>query len=131
MKVLLDCIVCPASCHIQVELDEDKNVTAVTGNTCKRGLAYAKTEVTAPVRMVTSTVAVEGGTVRRLPVVTSASVPKEKIFAVMEEIHSIRVCAPIEVNAIIIKDVCGLGVDIVASRSVSCLRSCRENGNEK
>ena len=120
MKVMLDCIVCPASCHIQVEMDENKKVKAVTGNTCKRGLEYARTEVTAPVRMVTSTVAVEGGTVRRLPVVTSASVPREKIFAVMEEIHRIRVCAPIEINDIIIKNVCGLGVDLVSARSVHC-----------
>lgn len=118
MKVMLDCIVCPASCHIQVELDEKNQVKEVTGNTCKRGLEYAKTEVTDPVRMVTSTVALEGGSGRRLPVVTSAPIPKEKIFDVMEQIHRIRVCAPIAVNDIIIPDVCGLGVDIIAGRSV-------------
>ncbi|MCD2492995.1 DUF1667 domain-containing protein [Lacrimispora sp. NSJ-141] len=118
MKVMLDCIVCPASCHIQVELYEDGKIKKITGNTCRRGMDYAISEITAPVRMVTSTVAVEGGNTKRLPVVTSSPVPKEKIFAVMEQIHKIMVCAPVSVDDIIISDVCGLGVDVVASRSI-------------
>ena len=118
MKTMLDCIVCPASCHIQVMLAGDGRIKEITGNTCKRGYEYARTEVTAPVRMVTSTVALTGGTSARLPVVTSAPVPKGKIFEVMEQIHKIQVCAPIAVNAIIKKNICGLGVDLVAGRSV-------------
>ncbi len=118
MRVMLDCIVCPASCHIQVELAGDGSIKEITGNSCKRGYEYAGTEVTAPVRMVTSTVAVTGGTAARLPVVTSAPVPKGKIFEVMKQIHQIQVCAPIAVNAIIKKDICGPGVDLLASRSM-------------
>lgn len=47
MKQMLDCIVCPASCHIQVETGADGELQ-ISGNGCKRGAAYAKTELTAP-----------------------------------------------------------------------------------
>ena len=117
MKQMLDCIVCPASCRIQVETGADGELK-ISGNGCKRGAAYARTELTAPVRMVTSTVALSGAGIARLPVVTSAPIPKDQIFPVMEEIHKIRVCAPIAVNGIIKKDLCGLGVDLIAGRSV-------------
>ena len=47
-------------CPLTVEL-ENGAVTAVTGNTCPRGDAYARKEVTNPTRIVTSTVRVTGG----------------------------------------------------------------------
>ncbi len=118
MKKEMACIVCPMSCHIQVELDENGNVVGITGNTCKRGENYARSEMTNPVRMVTSTVKLEGGLYNRLPVITSGNIPKDKIFDVMEEISRVSVCTPVKVNDIIIKNVCDLGVDIIASRSV-------------
>ena len=55
------CISCPLGCPLKVETDEAGNVIRVTGNTCKRGEVYGKKEVTAPERMVASTVKVEGG----------------------------------------------------------------------
>ena len=118
MRTELDCIVCPASCHIRIETAEGGEVLSVSGNGCKRGAQYACTEVKNPVRMVTGTVPVEGGRARRLPVVTSGPVPREKISAVMEEIHHIRVCAPVSIDDIMIKNVCGLGVDVKAGRSI-------------
>ncbi len=54
MKELI-CIVCPRGCHLTVD---ENNGYAVTGNSCKRGEIYGKAEVTNPVRVVTSTVAV-------------------------------------------------------------------------
>lgn len=118
MKKELICIVCPMSCHIEVEMDDCGKVLHVQGNTCKRGEQYARTEMENPVRMVTSTVRIEGGLYRRLPVITSQAIPKGKIMEVMEAINHVTVCAPIRINDIIIKEVCGLPVDIVASRSM-------------
>lgn len=59
----LTCIRCPMGCAIHVEM-ENGQVVSVTGNTCPRGAEYAKSEATAPVRTVTSTVRALGG-VRR------------------------------------------------------------------
>lgn len=112
MKELI-CIVCPKGCHLKV--DDNLNVT---GNGCNRGITYAKDELTNPTRMVTSTVKVIGGKLSRVPVVTSKPVPKNKIMDVMEEINKVQVNAPIYIKDIIISNVLGLGVDIVATRSV-------------
>lgn len=112
MKELI-CIVCPKGCHLKV--DENLNVT---GNGCNRGITYAKDELTNPTRMVTSTVKVIGGDLSRLPVVTSKPIPKNKIMEVMEEINKVKVTAPINVKDIIITNMLGLGVDIVATRDV-------------
>ena len=74
------CIVCPKGCRLTV----DENTLAVTGNGCPRGAEYGKNELTHPVRVVTSTVRVEGADICRCPVKTAGSVPKEKMFAVMD-----------------------------------------------
>lgn len=112
------CIVCPLSCRLKVELDEAGKVVNVTGNTCPRGKKYAETEYTNPVRMVTSTVVLENGPYKRLPVILSDVIPKSEIFHVMEEINKVKVCAPVRINDIIIENIAGLGVNLIASRSV-------------
>ena len=111
------CINCPMSCHLKVTL-EDGEVKAVSGNTCPRGETYAIKELTNPTRMLTSTVTIKGAIHNGLPVITSSDIPKNKMFDVMKEITAAEVCAPVKVNDVIIKDVCGLGVDIIASRSM-------------
>ena len=109
----LICIVCPKGCHLTV----DDNLH-VTGNTCKRGEVYGYNEVTNPTRMITSTVIVEGGEIERLPVVTSSPIPKGKIFEVMAEINKQKVKAPVHIKDIVIDNVLGLGVNIVAARNI-------------
>ena len=79
-KKELVCVSCPIGCSITVELSDSGEVLSVTGNTCKRGDAYARAECTHPERMVTSTVKVEGGRLPVVPVKTSSPIPKEKIF---------------------------------------------------
>ena len=111
--VELICITCPRGCHLQV--DENLNVT---GNMCPRGAVQAKAELTHPVRMVTSSVSVISKTATRLPVKTKDPIPKEIIFPVMEEIEKVVVKAPISIGDVIIKDVLGCGVDIVATKDI-------------
>ncbi|HOF65004.1 MAG: DUF1667 domain-containing protein [Erysipelotrichaceae bacterium] len=113
-KKTLICIVCPRGCHLEV--DENFNVT---GNFCKRGIAYAKEELTTPTRTLTSTVIIRGGVIPRLSVKTSAPIPKEKIFEVMEEIRLVKLEAPINVGDIIIKNVANTNVDIVATQTIN------------
>lgn len=107
------CIVCPRGCHLSV--DENLNVT---GNSCPRGKEYAINEVTNPTRTITSTVAISGGELHRLPVMTSSPIPKGKIFEVMQEIDKVRACAPVRIGDVIIRDVLGTGSDIIATRNI-------------
>ena len=81
----LTCIGCPLGCQLTVTMGE--NEIKVEGNTCPRGEAYAKKEVTNPTRIVTSTVRVEGGTIERVSVKTASDIPKGSIFECMKEIH--------------------------------------------
>ena len=112
MKELI-CITCPRGCHLSV--DDNLNVT---GNVCPRGAAYAKAELTHPVRMVTSSVAINSKLQNRLPVKTKEPIPKELIFNVMEEITKVSVNAPIKIGDVIIKNVLNTGVDIVATKNI-------------
>ncbi len=118
MKSELSCIVCPMSCTITVEVNDNNEVVTITGNTCKRGENYARNEMTHPMRQLTSTVLIVGGIYKRLPVILSGDIPKEKIFQVMEQINKASVNAPVKRGDVIIKDVCNLGVDVIASRSM-------------
>lgn len=113
------CIVCPVSCHLEVTLDDEGNVLEVTGHACPRGDVYARKELTNPTRMLTSTVKINGAMYDRLPVVTSADIPKDSQFDIMNEIAKVSVDAPIVIGQVLINDVLGLGVDIVASRSMA------------
>ena len=111
----LICIVCPKGCHLKVDTD---NNYKVTGNNCEKGTAYGKKEFTSPTRVITSTVAVEGGIHRRCSVKTDTDVPKEKIFEIMKELDNIILKAPIKIGDIVIKNVCSTGANIVASRNI-------------
>ena len=114
MKNLI-CIVCPKGCHLQV--DED-NGYAVTGNSCPRGAEYGKTELLHPTRVLTSTVRVDGGLHRRLPVKTTAPIPKELLFQAMEALNGVTLTAPVTVGQVVIPNLLGTGVDVVATREM-------------
>ena len=75
----LVCIVCPKGCHMTV----DEN-GAVTGNTCKKGEAFARSEATCPMRTVCSTVATAFESMPVLPVRTDGEIPKSKIGELMQ-----------------------------------------------
>ena len=75
----LICIGCPLGCMITVEM-ENGEVVSLKGNTCKRGDAYARKEVTNPTRIVTSSVCVENGEIPMVSVKTKSDIPKGKIY---------------------------------------------------
>ncbi|MBQ3889057.1 MAG: DUF1667 domain-containing protein [Clostridia bacterium] len=117
MKRNLVCIACPIGCPIEVELNDAGEVLSVTGNTCPRGEAYARTEVTHPVRSLTTSVKVEGGVHPVVPVKTAAPIPKEKMFDCMQVINAVTLQAPVAIGDVVVKDICGLGVDVVATNN--------------
>lgn len=110
------CIVCPRGCRLKVTNNEGEFL--VSGNQCKRGIAYGIKEVSAPTRVVTSTVKVNHAIHRRMPVVTKGAVPKELVFDVMKEINKVSLDLPIYVGDIIIENVLGTGINITASRTI-------------
>ena len=108
----LTCIVCPRGCQLSVILDGDK-VVSVSGNICKRGLAYAEAECISPVRTVTTTVRCESGKV--VSVKTSAPVPKSSVFDVMAQINRTTAKNGIKIGDVVIKNVAGTGANVIAT----------------
>ena len=113
----LTCISCPMGCPLTVEMDGDE-IISVTGNTCKRGDVYARKEVTAPTRIVTSTVKVTNGSADMVSVKTKTDIPKDKIFDCVKCLKGVSVEAPIHIRDVIIPNAAGTGVDIVATKDV-------------
>ncbi len=111
----LICIGCPMGCPLIVGIENDE-VVSVTGHTCKRGEVYAKKEVTNPTRIVTSTVRVDGGRTEMISVKTKEDIPKGKIFDCVKALKDVVVKAPVFIGDVIVSDVAGTGVDIVATK---------------
>lgn len=113
----LICIGCPLGCPVTVTMDNGE-VVEVKGNTCKRGDVYARKEVTNPTRIVTSTVKVKGGSLAMVSVKTKNDIPKEKIFDCVRALKGVEVQAPVHIGDVIMTDVAGTGVDIIATKEV-------------
>ena len=116
--VTLTCIRCPKGCQVTVAL-EGGRVTAVTGNGCPRGDAYARKEVKDPTRVVTTVVPVSGsGVARMVSVKTAGDVPKAKVLDVVRALSGVSMAAPVHIGDVVLADVCGTGVDVVATKDV-------------
>lgn len=113
----MTCVVCPRGCALTVTVDGG-TIVSVTGNTCKRGAAYAEAELLHPERMLTTTVSV-GGRSRMLAVRTRTAIPKDKIFDIMHVLYTVKAQAPVHIGDVIVPDVCGTGVDVVASQNMA------------
>lgn len=117
------CISCPLGCRLTVRWENEQDIT-VKGNKCAKGESYAREEILAPKRVVTATVTVAGpaekagGGPRRLPVKTSAPLLKEHIAALLDELYGLEVKAPVACGDVLLPDIAGTGVDVVATRTV-------------
>ena len=111
------CIVCPVGCRLFVEL-EDKAIAGVSGNLCGRGPRYAEGEILNPTRIVTGSAFVAGGHMSLVSMRTREAVPKGSIPLVLDEIRKLKPAAPIPIGAVLLADVAGTGVDVIATRTI-------------
>lgn len=116
MKCEYICVVCPLSCDLVLR-DEFGDLT-VTGNTCKRGETYAKSEYSNPVRMITTTVRLADSEHNLLPVISSEAVPKSILKECLNQLYSMSVAAPIKAGDVVVEDIMGTGVNIVSAKTV-------------
>lgn len=113
------CTTCPSECALTVEVARDETgalrATAVQGNRCPRGKAFAEQEITRPVRILATTVVVRGGDERLLPVRTTEPIPRDLHMQAMDLVRHISVKAPIRMGDVVVDDVLGTGTALVAS----------------
>ncbi|WP_026486203.1 DUF1667 domain-containing protein [Caldanaerobius polysaccharolyticus] len=109
------CIGCPQGCRLKVTGEGDD--LEVKGYKCKRGFDYARQEAVHPVRMLTTVVLVEGRT-RPLPVRTQRPIPKELILKAMDQLAQVKVKPPLKLGDVVLSDILGTGVDVIATDDV-------------
>ena len=116
----LPCICCPLGCSIEADM-QGGSVVAVRGNGCPNGEKYAHTELTAPVRTLTSTVALVNSKsgMRLAPVRSSEPIPKDKLFDCMKEIANISVSAPVRIGDTVLQNAAGTGISIIITRDIN------------
>jgi CxxC motif-containing protein len=116
------CITCPMGCSLDVAHDGPV-VTQVTGNSCKRGVDYAQSELTDPRRMVTTTVRLHGGRQPLLPVYTAAPLPKHLVFDLLAVLRRVELQAPVLAGQVVLENALGTGVDVLASADSAAVES--------
>lgn len=118
-----NCTTCPSECLLTVEVKRDANgsvveVRSVTGNSCPRGDKFAHQELTCPMRVLTTTVAVSGGDEALLPVRTAEAIPLALHAQAINLIRGLVVNAPIRMGDVVLEDLLGTSIDLVASMDI-------------
>lgn len=117
MEKNIICTVCPRGCHMKVTLNGGV-VAQIEDYGCKRGKEYAAAEATHPVRILTTTVKIAGSPYNLLPVRSNAPVPKDLQMECMAAIKAVAVTAPVQAGDVVLANICGTGVDIVATKAL-------------
>lgn len=117
MKKEMICVNCPMGCHLVVEM-KDGQVVSVAGNRCPKGEAYGRQECIQPMRYLTTTVRIHGAIHRVLSVISEKEIPLELMKTAMEEVRFAEVKAPVQEGDVVLKNLAGTGVSLIASRSM-------------
>lgn len=118
MKKELICISCPIGCRLEA-VKKDNGTLEITGNQCPKGEEYAKEEINAPKRIVTTTVRLAGPNRNRVPVRTDKALPLAKIQPLLTELHAMDLSIPIKKGDVIIENFEHSGVNVISSLSFS------------
>jgi CxxC motif-containing protein len=113
----LTCVLCPVGCELEVGTKADGGIE-VQGNQCDKGVPFAVEEVLHPQRNLATSVPIRGTAARMVSVRLSAAVPRDMIFPILAEIAKLRPEAPVRRGQVLIADVLGAGVDVIATRTV-------------
>ena len=112
----LICVVCPVGCRMKISgTIEDLKVS---GEQCKRGVEHAYEEITNPTRMVCTTVKIQGGIHPVIPVRTDKPIAEKYKLEVVKAVKDITLTSPIEMGEVIVEDLFGTGVNLIAERNM-------------
>lgn len=119
-----NCTTCPSEYLLTVEVERDADgavveVRSVTGNSCPRGDRFAHQELTCPMRVLTTTVAVSGSDEVLLPVRTAETIPLALHAQVIDLIRGLVVKAPIRMGDIVLEDLLNTNIDLIASMDIN------------
>jgi len=117
-KQELTCILCPNGCALYVCAADGAQIS-VTGAKCRKGQAYGRQEIQNPQRSLTTSAAVVHGESPLVSIRLTRPVAKDKIPALMSEIKTWRLEAPITAGQILCVHILGLDSDVIATKSIA------------
>ena len=117
MEKDITCIVCPVGCPIKVTGNK-KQIISIIGYTCDRGKSYANSEFLDPRRILTTVAKVSGADEPLISVRSDRALPYEMIIPCVREISKLTVSKPIVVGQVLIQNIMGTDVNIIASVSI-------------
>jgi CxxC motif-containing protein len=112
----ITCITCPIGCRIFI--DQVDNKYQFSGNKCRMGEEFAYTELTSPIRSLTTTVRTSFPDTPVLPVRTKGEVPKGKITAIIRELSCIIITDRIGIGETVAVNILETGCDIITTSNL-------------
>jgi len=112
------CVICPAGCKVLVQ-HQDGKIVGLSGSECPRGDEYAAKECVSPERVLTATVAVDGGELPRLPVRTDRHIPRDRLLDCARALSQVRATAPVALGDVVASNILGTGANVIATRPLA------------
>lgn len=111
------CVICPIGCEIDV-IHDGGEIISMEGNKCKKSEEFVQQELIEPMRVLTTTVRIQGARWPVIPVRTDKSVPKRLFPRIMRQLRRIELQAPVSMLDAVVRDVAGTGASIIATRTM-------------
>ena len=112
------CVMCPRGCDMEASLDDDFNLVSTEGAGCPKGISYLRQELADPRRNLATSARVLGGSMPLVSVRLTGPIPKARIGEALKAIQALRLEAPVLAGQILIENLGGLGIDVMATRQV-------------
>lgn len=116
---LMTCTVCPNSCELKVALGDGDEIVSIKGFKCKRGVGFARSEITNPVRTLATLIQLEGGETAMCPVRTDKPVPREFLRKIAKVAADIKIKAPVSVGDIVVRNIYATGANLLVTRNIA------------
>ncbi len=111
------CIVCPNGCLLKAEIEDGKSIS-IEGGLCPKGKNYVENELVNPQRTLSTSVRVDHGELPLVSVRVDGPISKKYLFRFMDEVKKLRVQAPVHVGQILLADLWGTGVNVIATKNI-------------
>jgi CxxC motif-containing protein len=111
------CVVCPIGCEIDVVHDGSK-IISMEGNKCEKSQEFVSQELIEPVRILTTTVRIQGSRWPVIPVRTDKAVPKRLFPRVMKQLRLVELQAPVNMLDVVVSNILHTEANVVATRTM-------------
>ena len=111
------CVVCPIGCEIDVVHDGSK-IISMEGNKCEKSEEFVSQELIEPMRILTTTVRIQGSRWPVIPVRTDKSVPRRLFPRIMKQLRRIKLQSPVSMMDVVVSDILHTGANVITTRTM-------------